>query len=175
MKRYLPAKTKSSFLAEAGLYIAITIILSRFFSITFWNQRIGFAFIPILVSAIRLGPFGSFSVALLADLIGASLFPLGPINLGITFDTSLVGFLYGIFFFHGINQKKLFFFLLISQVGVYFFLQTLWLSQIFGQPYLVTLGSRIPNTILQVVVKWLVITGLEKSPYYKQIKVPSLA
>ena len=43
-------------LAILGVLIAMEVILSRFVSISTWNMKIGFAFIPVAAAAILLGP-----------------------------------------------------------------------------------------------------------------------
>ena len=65
-------------IALMGVLIATEVVLSRFLSISLWNLKIGFAFVPVVIAAIRLGPIKSGIVAALADFVGATLFPIGP-------------------------------------------------------------------------------------------------
>ena len=72
-------------IALMGLLLAAEIVLSRFCSIATWNIKIGFTFIPLVLSAGLFGPIGAGVLAALADFLGAILFPIGPYFPGFTF------------------------------------------------------------------------------------------
>lgn len=80
----------------AGLLLALTIVLSRFLSIKTPIMTVSFSFVPIMLSAIWLGPKFSMLVAALADLIGAILFPFGAYFPGYTLSAALSGLTYGL-------------------------------------------------------------------------------
>ena len=87
-------------IALAALLLALEIILSRFLSIKTPILVISFGFLPIMFSAILLGPKFSFLIAILADLIGALLFPFGEYFVGFTIIQGLTGLVYGIFLYN---------------------------------------------------------------------------
>lgn len=70
------SKIKKSVLA--AMLLAVFIVFNRFVSIKTEILIISFTFIPMMMSAIWLGPVYSTVVALLGDFIGAILFPFGP-------------------------------------------------------------------------------------------------
>lgn len=170
MKKWLPNRSLSHNIAEMGLYIALLIVLTRFFSLTMWNMRVGFGFVALLVAGIRLGPVGAMLVAVVADLIGATLFPSGPLHLGITLNAALSGLLYGLFFFKEIRLKNILLFLFFDQIIISLIIQTYWLAGLYGNPYLATLISRIPQVILMSVVKGVVLLSLSKSAFYARLR-----
>ena len=62
-------KTKKIILS--ALFIAATIVLGRILSIRTSIITIGFSFVPIMLSAIILGPKYSTFIATISDIIGA--------------------------------------------------------------------------------------------------------
>ena len=89
----------------ASMLLAILIILNRFISIKTEVLVISFSFVPIMMSAIWLGPKYSTTIALLGDLLGAILFPFGPYFPGFTVSSAVSGLIYGIFLYN--NGKEM--------------------------------------------------------------------
>lgn len=86
-------------LTTMALLIALEIILSRFLSLSAWNTKIGFSFVPVVIAAILLGPVYAGIVGALADFIGAILFPIGAYFPGFTLTAFLTGMVYGLFLY----------------------------------------------------------------------------
>ena len=84
-----------------AMLVAIQVILSRWLSINLWNLKIGFAFVPIAIAGMLLGPMGAGLTGVVADLIGATLFPSGAFFPGFTLTAFITAFGYGFFL-----QKK---------------------------------------------------------------------
>lgn len=82
-----------------GLMMAMSIVLTRFLSITTLTVRIGFAFIPLVVVAIAYGPIYAGIMGALADVIGVALFPTGPYFPGFTLTAFMTGAIYGVFLY----------------------------------------------------------------------------
>ena len=76
--------------------LATLIILSRFLSIKTPILKISFAFIPTMLCAIWLGAKWTVLLNVLADIIGATLFPTGPFFIGYTISTAISGLIYGL-------------------------------------------------------------------------------
>ena len=76
-------------LITLGLLTAVEVVLSRFCSISAWNIKIGFSFVPIAIGGILFGPLGGGLVGALGDFIGAVLFPIGPYFPGFTLTAFL--------------------------------------------------------------------------------------
>ena len=84
-----------------AMLAAIQIVLSRWLSINLWNLDIGFAFVPIAMAGMLLGPVGAALTGAVADIIGATLFPSGAFFPGFTLTAFITAFGYGFFL-----QKK---------------------------------------------------------------------
>ena len=91
--------SKSKKIVLSGLLLAILIVFSRFVSIKTPILVISFSYIPIMLSAILLGPAYSCLIAGLGDLIGALLFPFGSYFVGFTITAALSGLVYGLFLY----------------------------------------------------------------------------
>jgi ECF transporter S component (folate family) len=98
------SKTKKIILS--ALMLAILLVFSRFISIKTPILVISLSFLPIMISAILLGPKYSCIIALLGDLIGALLFPFGSYFVGFTIEQALVGLIYGLFLYKKPNISE---------------------------------------------------------------------
>ena len=163
--------TKS--LTVIAMLTAMEIVLNRFFSINAWNIKIGFSFVPVVAAAILYGPQDAGTVGALGDFIGAILFPIGAYFPGFTLTAFLTGLVFG-FFLHK-RQKVLF---TVAAVGINqfilsLFLNTLWISALYGSPYMPLLGTRIFQTLLLFVVQVAVIRGIIRIPQqmFRQVVV----
>ena len=140
-------------LTTLAMLIAIEVILSRFLSINAWNIKIGFGFVPVLIAAILYGPLAGGLVGALSDFIGAVLFPIGTYFPGFTLTSFLTGFVFGLF----LNKKQGWLQGLaavgINQFILGLFLNTFWISVLYGSPYVPLLATRVFQSILLSVVQ----------------------
>lgn len=90
---------KSRKMLLCSLFIASTVILGRILSIRTPLITIGFSFVPIMLSAIILGPKYSTFVSTISDIIGALLFPTGSYFWGFTVTAFFTGLIYGLFLY----------------------------------------------------------------------------
>ena len=88
--------SKNKKIILAALLLAMSIVLSRFLSIKTPIVTIGFSFVPTMLCAIWLGPKWTILLNVLADLIGATLFPFGSYFIGYTITTAVSGAIYGV-------------------------------------------------------------------------------
>ena len=153
----------------SGLLLALLIVLSRFVSIKTQILVISFSFIPIIMSAIWLGPKYSTLIAMLGDLIGALLFPFGTYFIGYTISQALTGFVYGMFLYkkgEELSTKELLIRLTISSLIVLIlinvFLTSLWIHIQYGKAYIVIMTGRIVAQICMFPIQLIVIYALEK-------------
>ena len=153
----------------AAMLLAIFIILNRFVSIKTEVLVISFTFVPMMMSAIWLGPKYSLAIGLLGDLIGALLFPFGPYFPGFTVSSAISGLIYGLFLYNKGNQmsnKKLLIMLTLSSVLqlvlVNIFVTSLWIHMLYGKAYLAVLASRVIAQIIMIPIHIVTIYGLEK-------------
>ena len=146
-----------------GILIATEVVLSRFLSLSLWNIKIGFAFVPVVIAAFKLGPIKAGTVAALGDFVGAMLFPIGQYFPGFTFTAFLMGMTHGIFLYEKQTTSRIITGVLINQLIFSLLLNTLWISILYGAPYQAVLVSRLVQTAILVPVQIAVISILNKS------------
>lgn len=132
-KKHIPIRT----LCQVALLIALEIVLNRFLSFKTMGLRIGFSFVPIALCGMLYGPWYAAAAYALADILGMILVPLGPYHPGFTICAALMGITYG-FFLSNKYWKKIRFFpnmvfaAVISCLVFGLFLNTIWISQLYG-------------------------------------------
>ncbi|MDD4844183.1 MAG: folate family ECF transporter S component, partial [Anaerotignum sp.] len=129
-----------------ALLVAISVILSRFLSISAWNLKIGFAFVPIALAGMLLGPVPAGIVAALADFLGATLFPIGQYFPGFTLTAFLNGILLGVILYKKADMKNIVTASVLTQILGSLLLNTLWISILYGTPFWALMPTRILQT-----------------------------
>lgn len=145
-------------LTTIGVLIALEIILSRFLSIHTWNVKIGFSFVPIVISAYLFSPLVTGLMGGISDVIGAVLFPVGAYFPGFTLTAFLTGIAYSIFLKKSQSMKNIVLAVLIVQIFGSLLLNTLWISILYGSPFSAIFVTRIYQTVIMSVVQIAVIT-----------------
>lgn len=136
-----------------ALLTAIEIVLSRFLSLSAWNMKIGFSFIPIVAAAVLYGPIAAGVVAALGDFIGAILFPIGAYFPGFTLTAFLTGCVFGLFLHKKQGWPQSIAAVGINQFILSLFLNTLWISILYGSPYAPLLAARVVQCAILTVVQ----------------------
>ncbi|MBQ9662027.1 MAG: folate family ECF transporter S component [Oscillospiraceae bacterium] len=153
-------------LTTLALLTAVEIVLSRFLSISAWNIKIGFSFIPIVVAAILYGPLEAGIVGALADFIGAILFPIGAYFPGFTLTAFLMGMVFGLLLHPKQNLVRNLAAVGINQFILGLFLNTFWISVLYGSPFVPLLATRVIQsailTVVQVVCIQLIVPVLNR-------------
>lgn len=147
-------------LVKVAILSALSIILTRFLSIYITPQaRIGFGSIPLILSGMFFGPVAAIFAGITSDFIGVLINAGGTPHLGFTFTSVLNALLPAIICFviyrpdyrEKTNTK-----IILSVISVYFIahllLNTLWLSQLFGTPYLVLFSARLLKIIIEAIL-----------------------
>ncbi|OOO00469.1 MAG: hypothetical protein ATN35_07100 [Epulopiscium sp. Nele67-Bin004] len=135
--------------------IALEIILSRFLSIIIGSLiKISFSFVATCLMATMFGPLWTAVGCGVADIIGATLFPIGSYHPGFTVSSMISGALYGIFLYRkSFKLQSVILREVISTLVISIGLNPLWLSHLYGNPYLVTLGRRIPAILVMTPIQ----------------------
>jgi len=170
------SKTKKIVLA--GILLALLLVLSRFLSIKTPLLVISFSFVPIMMSAILLGPKYSTLIAGLGDLIGALLFPFGAYFPGYTVSAVLTGLIYGLILYkkpgEEISDKKFVLKLIISSLivlgGITVLLTSVWVNITSGKAYIAVIATRVTAEAIMLPIQVIVIFVLEKflRPFFKK-------
>ena len=158
------SKTKKMILS--ALLLALDIVLARFFSVRVVNIAFSFGFVPLILSAIWLGPKYSTLIGGLAAL----LFPVGQYFVGYTISSLIDGFIYGIFLYKKPGEKRstkqfvirLILSTLIVSVFCNLFLSSLWSYIAYGKAYLVALAGKLPLEAVRYPVKIITILAITK-------------
>ncbi|MGN0136326.1 folate family ECF transporter S component [Anaerotignum sp.] len=151
-----------------AMLVAAQIVLSRILSINLWNLRIGFSFVPIVMAGILLGPVGAGLTGAVADIIGATLFPTGAFFPGFTFTAFLTAFGYGFFLQKKQDLPHILAAVLFSEIIGSILLNTLWISILYGTPFLALLPARVMQAVGMGIVEVIVIRLL--ASYVPQLK-----
>lgn len=162
--------SKNKKIILSAMLLALLIVLSRFLSIETQFLVLSFSFIPIIMSAIWLGPKYSMMIAALGDLIGALLFPFGAYFPGFTVSAAISGYIYGVFLYNknkvNINNKKFLLKLIISSILVLglvnIFITSFWLHLLYGKAYYAIISTRITSQIVMLPIQVTIIYMLNK-------------
>ena len=173
--------TKNKKIILSALLLALLIVLSRFLSVKTPIIKISFGFVPTMLCAIWLGPKYSVTINVLADIIGATLFPTGPYFIGYTISTAVAGLIYGLILHKktsdAYNNKQFIIRLVISTTLVAvisnMLLNTLWVSITGGKAFMVLLWIRIPKQLLMIPIHVIIIFAIEnvlRKPFDKYLR-----
>ena len=143
--------------------VAMEIVLSRMLSYSVWDMKIGFAFLPVVIAAIVLGPVRAAIVAALADFLGAILFPIGAYFPGFTLTAALVGVLYGLFLHKDQPFWKIVISVSIHQLILSPLMNTYWISVLYVSPFTALLVTRLLQCAVMIPVELLVIGLMVKT------------
>lgn len=155
-----------------GILVAMEIILARF-SIHTWNIKIGFSFIPVVVAAIFYGPVTAGLVGAIGDIIGFILFPVGAYFPGFTLTAFLTGAIFGCFLKKNLSVMNVVLSVLSVQIIVSQFINTYWISFLYGSPYWALFATRIYQTAAMIVVEIVCILLIVKKlvPVLKRFEI----
>lgn len=152
---------KNSFttqLVVMALLIALEIILTRFLSIETPTLRIGFGFLPVAIMAILYGPWWTGAAGVISDLVGMMLMPKAAFFPGFTLTAFLTGAIFGLILYKKqITWKRTLIAVLTVNIICSLGLDTLWLSMMYGDSFLVLLPARLVKTAIMIPLQTILI------------------
>lgn len=137
--------------AVLALLTALEIVVSRFLSISTESLKIGFSFLVVAFAAREYGVAGGAVVGGLGDLVGALAFPIGPYFPGFTLTAALCGAAYGLVL-KKYSVGRILLTLIINNFLLGGALNTLWISLLYGSPFMVLLPLRLMQAAVMTVV-----------------------
>ena len=163
----------------AGLFIAISIILSRFFAGDMIIGglsvlRISFGPVPIYLSGMLLGPVYGAIAGVLADSLGYLVKPLGPYFPGFAINGALTGLIPALltnYYRQNESWWRLFLIIALVETITSILLTPLWLSMITGKAFIAFLPS---NLISRVFLAPIYVTLIKLALRYSRRAIPSL-
>lgn len=140
-------------LVTMAMLVAIQIIFSRFLSIQAYNIRIGFSFMALAMAGMLLGPVRAGLVGFAADILGLFLFSGSTFNPGITFTTTCVGILFGVFLYKKPTVARCIIAVAIHQLFFSLVLNSLWLAMMYDTTLTAMMLSRLPQAAFMLPVE----------------------
>ena len=150
-------------LVTLAMMVAIQVVLCRFLSINAWNMRLGFDFIPMVVVGILYGALPAGAAGIVADVIGALLFPSGTFFPGYTVTAFLTAFTFGQLLHKKQTLPRIIVTVAITQFVLAMFLQTYWIHVQYASPYWTLVVSRIPQCVIMAVLQFVGIKVIAKT------------
>ena len=155
-------KLNTRMIAMIGLFVAIEVVLSRFLSINTPFVKIGFAFVPCALCAMLLGFGPTVMLEVVADLLGATLFPSGAFFPGFTLTAALRGASYGLLLHKKQTPVRILLVVLFNQLVLGLMVNTLWISILYGSPFWALVVTRLAQCLPLIPVEFVIITALAK-------------
>lgn len=162
-------KLNTRMITAIGALVAMEVVLSRFLSINAPSVKIGFAFVPCALCAVIFGLGPTVILEVLADLLGATLFPSGSFFPGFTVTAALRGLTYGLLLSKKQTPARILMCVLINQLVLGLCVNTLWISILYGSSFTALLVTRVVQCAVLIPVEFVVITAIVK--FGKRIKV----
>ena len=153
-------KFNTKTIATLGVLLAMDIVLTRFLSFSAWNVRIGFGFVPVVLSAMLFGPVPAAVLAALGDFLGAILFPIGPYFPGFTVTAALTGLTFGFLLHRKNSVANSLTSVVIVQFVLGLLLNTYWIHVLYHSPFVPLLATRVMQSTLLSVVQFVTIRVL---------------
>lgn len=154
-------------ITQLSVLVALEIVLSRFFSISLWNQKLGFSFVALAMAGMLYGPVGGAIVGGLSDFIGAILFPIGTYFPGFTLTNAIVGVIFGLFLNGKLIEKrknKTLSLILYTDISVILnltlctlLLNTMWISILYKTPFKELMATRLVQCCIMIPVEIIVL------------------
>ena len=164
-------KTKS--LVVMAMLLALAVVLG-FVSVQVTESlRLSFTFLPNALAGQLYGPVGGMLVGGLGDILKYLVKPTGPFFPGFTISGVLGGLIYGLVLYKKPATLPR---IILSQslitVFVNIFLNTYWLTLLYGNSFLAIWPARIVSNLvtlpINIILYYLVITLLEKAGVRRQ-------
>ena len=161
MKKLSNTKT----LTLAAMLTAIGIVLGYFkFPI---NQliEIRFAFVPLCLAGLLLGPGIAGVMGILVDIGGFLAYPTGPYFPGFTFSSMMTGVIFGLFLYKKrVTLQRIIVTMFTYTVIVGVLLNSIWLNMLYLKlGYFATILYRLPKEAIMLVVNTAIIYTLLKA------------
>lgn len=162
-------KLNTRMIATIGMLVAVEVVLSRFLSINTPFVKIGFAFVPCALCAVLFGFGPTVALEVVADLLGATLFPSGSFFPGFTLTAALRGASYGLLLHKKQTPLRILAVVLFNQLVLGLLVNTLWISILYGSPYGALVVTRLAQCLPLIPVEFVIIAAVAK--FGKRIKV----
>ncbi|MDO5755229.1 MAG: folate family ECF transporter S component [Tissierellia bacterium] len=176
-------KNKVQVIAYSAILMALSIVLTRMFSIMIPipgignSLRVGFGAIPTIIAGLLFGPVAGGIVGGGSDIIGVLINPMGPaIHPGFTFTAMLTGIIPGLVVgaygkklgIHSIQvlqdkkylTRSIIMTVVLRAIIVEMILNTIWLTNLMGASFVVLFPPRAVKAIAILIIHGLILRGI---------------
>ena len=159
-------------LTRSAILVALAIILTRFLSVMLTeNLRLGIGWMPIVLTGTLYGPFVGAICGVVEDLLGIIINSQGTVHFGFTLSAMLTGLIPGLISYYFMKNKSDNLVIAVSCIAVaiivHCLLNTLWLSQLYGNGFLVLLPTRVVKVAIETFL--VIVTGQITNSLLKKI------
>lgn len=156
------ALSKTRTLTTTGIFLAIQVVLGSFGTIEVTDSlKISLSHLALAPTAIFFGPVVAAMQGALSDILGFLIKPTGPYFPGFTISTLLLGLIYGVSLYRTQHTLPR---IIVTRVAVMviinLFLNTLFLTMLYGPSRLATLPIRAFKNLVQLPVDCLLLYSL---------------
>lgn len=158
-----------------AMMIALGVVLG-FYSVQIGDfLKIGFSGLANELTAMLFGPVVGGLMGGIADLLKFIIRPTGPFFFGFTFNAILAAVIYGVFWYKKpMSLKRIFAAKITVAIVVNLFLNTYWLSMLYGKGFAALLPARAIKQLISVPVEsilfFLVVSMLMKAKVFGKLK-----
>lgn len=173
MKKKLNARS----IAVMGLLIALSITLSRLFSIETTFLKVNLAFVAQVIMGMLFGPFWTGIGGVLADFVGMALFAKATFFIGFTLNAFIEGAIYGFFFYQKeMTWKRAISATLAVTIVINLILTPIWLAMLYHVPLFssVVWVPRLVKTVIWLPIQSALTYFVGISIPFKKILGPAL-
>lgn len=161
-------------MAILSILLALEVIIARFGTIRPSESiKLSLDFIPVVVAAILFGPVPAVIMSILADVLGAFLFPVGPFFPGFTLTAAVTGLIYGLLLHKSQSFPRVLIAVGLQQAVCSLLLNTFWLHVLYGLPYLPTMAARLIQFALMIALQLTLIPIISKTTHIVSERLPS--
>ncbi|MBM7708982.1 ECF transporter S component (folate family) [Enterococcus lemanii] len=149
-------KMSAYMISMMGILVALMVILSRILGFEWQFIKISFDFVPKMVMAMMFGPFWTGVGAVIADLLGMSLFARAAFFPGFTLNAFIGGLIYGYFFYKKeVTWKNAILCTIANTVIIGFILTPIWLAIMYNVPLTswIIWGPRLLKALIMLPVQ----------------------
>ena len=161
-------------MAILSILLALEVIIARFGTIRPSESiKLSLDFIPIVIAAILYGTVPAVVMSILADILGAFLFPVGPFFPGFTVTAAMTGLIYGLLLKKSQSFPRVISAVLLQQILCSLLLNTFWLHVLYGLPYLPTMAARLIQCGVMVALQLVLIPIISQTIKTIEKRLPS--
>lgn len=163
-------------LVGMAVLVALSVVLTYVSVPVNENNRIGLVFLPQAMMGMMYGPVAGTLAAAVGDIFAFIIKPTGPYFPGFTFTAMLSSTIYAFFYY---RSKPVLWKAIVSKIITTVFLScmlnTLWISILYGIPFIASLWTRLLRIVvslpIEIVILYLVMGAVSKALAHSKIRI----